>query len=77
MVGIVTLPWIETGDWALIEMLNQVAWRSTTGPGGNETGTALERLDSAFESCNNSSIVFPVHLSLCGHSFIQHFDVIS
>ena len=50
MVGIITLPWIETVDWALIEVLTQVAWRSTTCPGGNETGTALESFDSAFIS---------------------------
>ena len=41
-VGIIILPWLETVDWALIEMLTQVAWRSTTGPGSNEKDTALE-----------------------------------
>ena len=41
-VDIIILPWLETVDWALIEMLTQVAWRSTTGPGCNEKDTALE-----------------------------------
>ena len=41
-VGMIILPWLETVDWALIEMLTQVAWRSTTGPGSNEKDTALE-----------------------------------